>query len=386
VKLSKNMTMQLIDHYRRCAVSSICMIVVLLHASGLVGQFAEPDPKEKLAPQNDSASADRYILKYPVAKQFCLPLRSYADDVTQTTQRVGNLTFRVKANGGYGLPVVDKIGDKHLLHLGADVGWQQIGAPVYAIADGVVRISEGPALDQAKKVSSKESHAKIAKNKDQDEAQSNDAKAESASIKDLNDSSPSNLALAWGNLIVIEHQVGEGVFLTSVYGHLGSERFVKSGDIVKAGKVIGTIGKMGVENGGYRPHLHFGLREGRMFQPGSVLCELVLNGKVAPIKITAINEDEVELKSDVEIPASHTIFQNGKNVGTIITHDGKQWLPTSALKALRQRDFPIVGYGLTTRGWLDPTVFLKKALANSETAPFGKTPESRVEKPLDQKR
>jgi len=30
-------------------------------------------------------------------------------------------------------------GGQHLLHLGSDVAWYQVGAPVYAIADGVVR-------------------------------------------------------------------------------------------------------------------------------------------------------------------------------------------------------------------------------------------------------
>jgi hypothetical protein len=57
---------------------------------------------------------------------------------------VGGHRFRQKANGGYGLPVVDKVGDKHLIHLGADLGWYQVGEPVFAVAAGVVRISSGP--------------------------------------------------------------------------------------------------------------------------------------------------------------------------------------------------------------------------------------------------
>jgi murein DD-endopeptidase MepM/ murein hydrolase activator NlpD len=309
--------------------------------------------------KKDASVVDRYVLDYPVTKQFCLPLRSYADDVTQTTQRVGNLMFRVKANGGYGLPVVDKIGDKHLLHLGADVGWQQIGAPVYAIADGIVRISEGPAPERTKKASAQEVDSAKPKSEARDEPRGN------------------NLTLAWGNLIVVEHRIAETVFATSIYGHLASERFVKAGEMVKARQVIGTIGKMGIENGGYRPHLHLGLREGRMFQPGSVLCELVIDGKPVSIKIVALHEDEIELKSDVEIPPNQTIFQNGKKVATIVDRDGKKWLPTSTLKEFRQHDFAIVGYGLTTRGWLDPTAFLKKALSDAKQIPFGEMPEPR---------
>ncbi len=92
---------------------------------------------------DDGATTERYVLDYPVAQQFCPPVDSYADDVTQPIQKVGGRTIRHQLNGGYGLPVVIMVGNQHVLHLGADVAWYRVGTPVYAIADGVVRVSQG---------------------------------------------------------------------------------------------------------------------------------------------------------------------------------------------------------------------------------------------------
>ena len=54
-----------------------------------------------------------------------------------------------------------------------------------------------------------------------------------------------------GNTIGIDH--GQGV--TSVFLHL-SRIYVKEGDFVKAGQVIGAVGTTGASTG---PHLHWGL-------------------------------------------------------------------------------------------------------------------------------
>src|SRR5262245_42753432 len=84
---------------------------------------------------------DRYVLTYPAAEQFCPPVVGFFEEVQRTFDRVGARTIRHQPNGGYGLPVVDKVGDANLIHLGADVGFYRVGEPVYAVANGVVRLS-----------------------------------------------------------------------------------------------------------------------------------------------------------------------------------------------------------------------------------------------------
>ncbi len=55
----------------------------------------------------------------------------------------------------------------------------------------------------------------------------------------------------YGNMVIIDHGMG----LMSLYGHL-SEVFVKEGQFVKKGEVIGKTGKTGLALG---DHLHFGI-------------------------------------------------------------------------------------------------------------------------------
>lgn len=64
----------------------------------------------------------------------------------------------------------------------------------------------------------------------------------------------------YGNLVVIRHDNG----LETWHGHL-SERFVKPGDIVQAGQIIGLGGSTGRSTG---PHLHYEMRYfGQTFDP-----------------------------------------------------------------------------------------------------------------------
>lgn len=57
----------------------------------------------------------------------------------------------------------------------------------------------------------------------------------------------------WGRLVVIRHQVGDGMTIHSRYGHL-AELAVQAGQVVQLGDVLGIIGgaAYGVAN-----HLHF---------------------------------------------------------------------------------------------------------------------------------
>lgn len=67
----------------------------------------------------------------------------------------------------------------------------------------------------------------------------------------------------WGNLIIIAHQnPKDGKIFLSVYGHLG-ERYVKKGQIVSKGEVIGDVGAADTpENGLWYAHLHFAIYVG----------------------------------------------------------------------------------------------------------------------------
>ena len=71
---------------------------------------------------------------------------------------------------------------------------------------------------------------------------------------------PANLTGGYGNVLVIRHPNG----LETYYGHL-SNFIVRSGDIVKAGELIGYGGSTGRSTG---PHLHFETRYmGQAFDP-----------------------------------------------------------------------------------------------------------------------
>jgi len=67
-----------------------------------------------------------------------------------------------------------------------------------------------------------------------------------------------------GNYVTIRHHGN----LITLYGHL-DEIYVKKGDLVKQGAVIGTVGKTGnARYKGIQAHLHFEVRKnGRPFDP-----------------------------------------------------------------------------------------------------------------------
>ncbi len=61
----------------------------------------------------------------------------------------------------------------------------------------------------------------------------------------------------WGNIVLAEHVLPTGQKVWSQYAHL-NDMFVKKGDIVRRGEVVGTIGKGGDHR--YLAHLHFEIR------------------------------------------------------------------------------------------------------------------------------
>jgi murein DD-endopeptidase MepM/ murein hydrolase activator NlpD len=276
-------------------------------------------------------------LSYPAAEQFCPPVDGFFDEVQRTIDRVRSHTFRHQPNGGYGLAVVDQVGNAYLLHLGADVGWYRVGDPVFAVANSVVRMSEGP--------------PKV----DRDEKKSNVPKK-----------------LEWGNVVVIEHRLADNKYATTIYGHLIGERLVKVGDVVRAGQQIGMIGSTAV-NGGYKPHLHLGVREGRMAEMGRKLVLMMADGTGSALEIVEVKEKDndgvIVLKGGSALPASLQIGADGRKLE--ITHSGDNVEVSAALLSyVPSPEFLIVGYGLSTDGWLDPIAFLKAHSADVNPAAF----------------
>lgn len=66
-----------------------------------------------------------------------------------------------------------------------------------------------------------------------------------------------------GTLFVVEHHRAAKELVNAVYMHGGAIVFVKSGDKVTAGQLLGTMGlSFSIENGGHFSHLHLGLYPG----------------------------------------------------------------------------------------------------------------------------
>ncbi|HEY4312949.1 MAG TPA: M23 family metallopeptidase [Pirellulales bacterium] len=298
---------------RRRAANLPLILLMLAQVSAISARAEEPKDRS------------RYVLDYPVADAFFLPVRSYAEDVVETVIETDGVLTQHMPNGGYGLPVVMKGEGQNLLHLGADVAWLRPGEPVFAMANGVVRISEGP--DRTKKP------------KQRDPARS----ARGASD--------------WGNLIVIEHRLADGSIMTSVYGHLSQKRLVQEGAAVRGGQAIGTVGRAGIENGGYKPHLHFGIREGRRFEEGDKLLSIQFQGESLPIRAVKLGDTEIEITADRELPEK---VQLAGQMFEVTTRDGKHFLPATVLHRIQNPNFAIIGYGLSTKGWRDPTEFLRE--------------------------
>jgi murein DD-endopeptidase MepM/ murein hydrolase activator NlpD len=131
------------------------------------------------------------------------------------TRWVGPLLgFMDEECSGVGLqPFANLRSNDTVYHTGLDVGACLDGAGYYAIADGVVRFVY--------------------------------------SGSDM------------GTLIVTQHHVGGGETVNAIYMHGGPLVFVKAGEQISCGQLLGTMGlSFSAENGGHFGHLHFGLYPG----------------------------------------------------------------------------------------------------------------------------
>jgi len=183
--------------------------------------WQQMDPGQAAQSVEVSAYPDRYQNYQPVAEAIIAALTkaatnstsnaggtgaSAASDLPQATQIVFPLPEGTWVKTSPFGPRVDPITGVQSFHTGTDYA-APLGAPILAIAAGRVTVA-GPAS-------------------------------------------------GYGNLIVIEHNIG-GQVVASAYGH--EERlYVKVGDLVTAGQHIADVGTEGHSTG---PHLHFEIRPG----------------------------------------------------------------------------------------------------------------------------
>jgi murein DD-endopeptidase MepM/ murein hydrolase activator NlpD len=311
----------------------ICLVVIAIVCGGFSSRLWA-----------EEGTPVKYPLSYPAAQQFCPPTEGFFDEVQRTVDRVGTHTFRHQPNGGYGLPVVDKVGDANLIHLGADVGFYRVGEQVYAVAAGIVRLSQGPTTADPK-------------TKTKDSSKSGAKKAP---------------VLEWGNVVVIEHQLPDGKYATTIYGHLANDRLVEAGDVVQAGQQVGTVGATRV-NGGYKPHLHLGVRDGRMAEIGRKLLLMTTDSHATQMQITELRDDKIEISGATNLPAELVMGLDGRKI-EVEEHDDKATIDAAFLCYVPAPDFLIVGYGLSTDGWLDPIDFLRVHGAEANPAAFSRAP------------
>jgi hypothetical protein len=283
------------------------------------------DPPEPAAP---TEVKQRYFVNHTDARQFCLPIRTAFADADSIMRQVDSRPVYYHPNGAYGLPSRASRG-RLTLHTGADIGWYRQGETVHAIADGVVRISHASARAIA-----------IEQGWENADAVGKD----------------------YGNLIVIEHRLpDDGPTFFSLYGHLGTDRLVSAGDLVTAGQQIGTIGRKGAYiNGGYNPHLHFGIRDGDWLEPGHLLMSLQISGQATEVRLAEIGEERIKVSMTPEFEGALRIrMPNGDEIETVREPGGGYCLPARVLYSARPRTrFP--GYSSTLDGWHDPIAFLRE--------------------------
>lgn len=317
-------------------------LAVAVAAQAVAGEAAE-GPNESGA--REAAPPVKYVLEYPTAERFYPPIQGFFDEAVRRVDKVRGKRVTRYVNGGYGLPTDQEDVGPGRLHVGADVGWHRARAPVYAVAAGVVRVSLGPnTLPAADKPGAGE-------------------------LRESRKSSPATAPPRSGNLVVIEHHLPTGEYFTSLYCHLGGNRLVKQGDVVTASQQIGSIGENSpAVNGGFDPHLHFGVHEGRSAEPGCTLGDLHLAGRAIPIQLVNVAEDQIEIKIGGGFPLSY-LTRAGRRY-PITVRDGKSYVSAQMLWDVPSRPgFEIAGYAETTEGWLDPVAFLRKHDAARNPAP-----------------
>jgi murein DD-endopeptidase MepM/ murein hydrolase activator NlpD len=244
---------------------------------------------------------DAVTLEYPKAGTFDWPVSWYEGSLFCEVPR--------KSFGAKGT------------HTGEDMAWFREGASVFSVADGLVRMVQGPGGD-------------------------------------------------WGFLVAVEHRLSPHVYVTAVYGHLGFDLLVKPGDVVKKGQRIGTVGmSCAVENGGYGAHLHFGLSQGPFRR-----CTNMRRGSKINLKFP---------DKTVAAPVLLLTYLPQKKdphgfpgLGMVVRFpDGTNKLLPGPMGKLPQQVAWLKGYVKGCVGWYDPRKFIEAKSAEEEESPAEPEPD-----------
>ena len=282
----------------------------------------------------DETAKNRYVLTYPVADAFCVPASVMPEDVNETVMEVNGGLVRAHAQRRLWAARRHEVQGQNLLHLGADVAWLRASEPVFAIANGVV--------------------ADLGRER-------NRLRNRSSTIRRVEETGRPSGA-TWTSLSSIALPTGRSLLrFTDIYRTSGS---LKKGKLL-AGQAIGAVGRAGVENGGYKPHLHFGIREGRRVEEGDTLLSIQVGGESFPIRLVKLGETEIEIAADRRLPERVQLLGH---MFEITNREGKYFLPAAMLQKAQSPNFAIVGYGLSTKGG-DPTEFLREKNAGQPAGP-----------------
>jgi murein DD-endopeptidase MepM/ murein hydrolase activator NlpD len=174
----------------------------------------------------------------PIAGAFVYPV---GDELDYTRPRPGD------ANGYYiSDPYLARRGSNgQRMHRGIDLSNGSGGAPVHAIASGVVVVADGNALVKTRrKVKAKTT--KVVKGK-------------RVTKTTWKWKTSWTWRTGWGNYVVLKHTLPSGESVYSLYAHLKPKSVaVAPGEVVAAGETIGQIGRTGRASS---PHLHLEIRK-----------------------------------------------------------------------------------------------------------------------------
>jgi hypothetical protein len=118
-------------------------------------------------------------------------------------------------------------------------------------------------------------------------------------------------------------------------------------------------------NGGYKPHLHFGVRSGRMLEKGRPFLAMDLSGEQVLLKVNDVTKEQVLLTGSENLPERFQMAVNDK-MFEFQSEQGKITTSIDILQHVQPIGFQIVGYGLSTDGWIDPVRFMQNPLAAVE--------------------
>lgn len=197
-----------------------------------------------------STPAAQESVVVPVAGAFVYPV---GDEVDFTRAHEGE-AYGYYVSDGY---LKRRGRKKQRTHYGVDLACGQGGAPVRAIASGIVAVADANALI---KVRTKQK-IRLPVVEDGKRVYKNSYRWRTTY----------KWRTGWGNYVVVKHTLPSGETVHSLYAHLKPKSVVvKRGDIVAAGQTIGRIGRTGRASSS---HLHLEVRRAIAADPDDVVLE-----------------------------------------------------------------------------------------------------------------